>query len=202
MKKIKLKHLTEPVNGSPYTRDKFYYVNLGRGIKKQFTNRAQAEKYLNEVSRYLSYKMVECNELYITAFALYRRAWFYFDASKFLQGQNKLGQDFLQRECENALDCILRAFDLMYMRHDYANANYFVFAHFENIFSPIEKICNALKKIYEKKSVPAQYMEIEILRQRNIHSRRTVENFQQHLRNASEAEASHDVELEIIHMAV
>ncbi len=127
MKRLKLTNIGMPTKGSVFTDDLKYRVNLGNGINKKFTSKAEAVKFLNEVSKYLTYKMHECNILYIEVFAYYRKAWFYFDNDKV---STKLDLFKLERQCENAMDIIKNAFTLLYKRQRSENGNYFVFTHF------------------------------------------------------------------------
>jgi hypothetical protein len=199
MKKIKLSKIAAPDKQSVFTDRKKYRVNLGNGIIKLFKNKADAVKFLNEVAKYLTYKMHECNELYISAFTLYRRAWFYFDHDKFNTSNDLATWYKLERQCDFAIQNISEVFILLYKRSEYENGNYFVFNHFYSILDGITKITDAVKFIYAGKSVPQVLYELEILNKRTGYCRRTIENYSVELENSfTETEK---VELSIAHIA-
>ena len=183
MKAIKITGLREPEAGSVYKDRLNYKVNLGNGITRTFSNKAAANAFLSEVSRYLTYKMHECNELYISCFTLYRRAWFYFDHNKNTM-QRSLG-DLYHRErvCEQSIRNVSDTFTILYKRSNWVNGNHFVFVHFSNILTNLQQICENLQYLYENKSSPAINYELEILRTKIIYCRKTIEQYTVEIEN-------------------
>lgn len=182
MKKIKISGLSIPDKESVFIERRAYKVNLGNGIVKQFLNKAEATAFLNEVSKYLSYKMHECNELYISAFTYYRRAWFYFDHNKPLSNTADLYA--MERQCEYSINAISDTFKILYKRANWANGNHFVFVHFNTINNNLLDIVKVLQKLYENKSQAAILYELEILNNKIIYCKRTIENYTIELENS------------------
>lgn len=183
MKRLKLTNIGFPSKGSVFTADLLYSVNLGNGIHKKFKNKADAVKFLNEVSKFLTYKMHECNELYISTFGYYRRAWFYFDHDKVTSKNDLAGLYKLERQCEDAIQIINNAFNLLYRRARSENGNYFVFTHFHNILHALETMVQNVNAVYENKSVAGINYELEILNHKIRFCRRTIDNYTTDLEN-------------------
>lgn len=183
MKRLKITKLAHPEKSSVFTKDLCYKVNLGNGICKHFKAKADAIKFLNEVSKYLTYKMHECNELYVACFTYYRRAWFYFDHDKLAQG-NFADLYRMERHCEDHIQTVNNAFNLLYRRQSFENGNYFIFTHFYNILNALQGITAILIELYESKSVAAINYELEILNKKIGYCRRTIENYSIELENS------------------
>lgn len=183
MKKIKIKGLTEPDKNSVFINSRFYTVNLGNGIKKQFLNKADAVKFVNEVSKYLTYKLHECNELYISAFTYYRRAWFYFDNDKVTKS-NLADLYASDRNCNYYLTAINETFEILYKRANWANGNHFVFVHFNNILENLSAVTRILIDLYSTKSAGAVLYELEILSNKITYCKRTIDNYTIELENS------------------
>jgi hypothetical protein len=182
MKSIKINGLNEPDKESVYTDRLCYTVNLGNGIVKKFSNKAQGQRFLNDVSKYLTYKLHECNELYISAFGYYRRAWFYFDHNK--HTSNKLGLYDKDKFCEETLIQISETFNILYRRANWANGNHFVFVHFNNITNGLQSVTEALISLYENKSAPAIGYELQILKTKIVYCQRTIDKYCIELENS------------------
>jgi len=181
MKAIKIIGLNLPDKTSVYTNNLRYTINLGNGIKKSFDNKAKAQKFLNEVSKYLTYKLHECNELYICVFTLYRRAWFYFDHNK--PGSNFADLYAKDRLCEAHMIGITETFNILYKRANWANGNHFVFVHFNNILHALIETLNVLMELYAGRSAGAINYEIEILKTKVVYCKRTIDNYTVELEN-------------------
>jgi hypothetical protein len=191
MKKVKINYVNLPTKESVYTNDLFYKVNLGNGIVKKFTAKAEADKFLNEVSKFLTYKLHECNELYISVFAYYRRAWFYFDHNKHKPSKGRDLADLYskERECDHHLLSCHNTFNLLYKRANWANGNHFVFVHFNTILTGLLETVKILAFIYENKSIGGIQYELEILSKKITYCKRTIDNYTVELENSfTEAE--------------
>lgn len=194
MKSIKINGLSEPDKQSVFTDRLCYTVNLGNGIVKKFSNKAQAQRFLNEVSKYLTYKLHECNELYISVFSYYRRAWFYFDHNK--HTNNKLGLYDKDKFCEDTLQHLAQSFNILYRRANWANGNHFVFVHFNNITNGLQCVVQALQILYENKSNAAVSYELQILKTKIVYCQRTIDMYCIELENSFKE----NIEAEIINL--
>lgn len=81
-RKIKIHELIPPDPSSVYTKNKFFCVFLGNGVRRYFTNKKNAFAFLAETNRFLNLMLYDLNELLATLFLEYRRAWVYFDTRK------------------------------------------------------------------------------------------------------------------------
>ncbi len=79
MKKLRLSNMVPPDPSSHYTRDKKYWVWLGNGVKRSFTNKKHADAFLVKLSKYMNEKIAEMNLIYAGLFTEYRLTWFYID---------------------------------------------------------------------------------------------------------------------------
>lgn len=199
MKSIKINGLNNPDKESVFKDRLCYTVNLGNGISRKFTNKAEGLRFLNEVSKYLTYKMHECNELYIACFSHYRRAWFYFDHNKNTMDRSRADLYHKERVCEGAIKSIAETFTILYKRANWANGNHFVFVHFSNICTNLQEVCEILIWLYENKSSPAIGYELEVLRTKIIYCRRTIEQYTVEIEN--QFKESEKIPLEIVHSA-
>lgn len=182
MKNIRINGLQDPDKESVYTDRLFYKVNLGNGIIRGFKSKAEAGKFLSEVSRFLTYKLHECNELYIACFTHYRRAWFYFDHNK-PAGRDREDLKGKERLCEDNIKAIADTFTILYRRANWANGNHFVFVHFSNILRQLLEIAQVMAFVYDNKSAAAVQYEIEILATKINYCRRTIDNYTRELEN-------------------
>lgn len=182
MKQVKITGLQEPSPESVYTDRLLYKINLGNGIVRSYTTKKQAQAFLTEVSRFLTYKLHECNELYISVFTMYRRAWFYFDHNK--PKARPIG-DLREKErlCEYHLHQIAETFTTLYRRSSWANGNHFVFVHFATILTGLADIMKVLNFVYSNKSTAGVLYEIEILQTKITYCRRTIENYTLEIEN-------------------
>lgn len=183
MKTVKITGFLEPDRQSVYTASQLYRVNLGNGIDKRFGTKKEALKFLAEVSRFLTYKLHECNELYVACFSMYRRAWFYFDHNK-PRGRSVGDLREKERLCEHNLRAVADAFTLLYRRSNWTNGNHFVFTHFNVILNALAEVCQVLAYVYENKSVAGLQYQIEILSTKIAYCRRTIDNYTVEIENS------------------
>lgn len=134
MKKIKIQNYSEPRPESHYTRDKKYWVWLGNGAKRSFTNRKHAEAFLAQTNRFLNEKVFELNRLYAEIFAEYRRIWFLMD-----------GRIAYADDLDRTLEWTNKKFNLMMENSAGANGNYFAFTNMRVIISYLHEVLNALQ---------------------------------------------------------
>lgn len=177
MKQIKINKLSLPDKESVFTDRQFYWVNLGNGVKRKFRNKKEALAFLAEVSRLLTYKLHETNELYISLFTYYRRAWFYFDHNPGAGRHAYADWYKMERICRNNIETIENMFDVIYRRHQGENGNYFVFNNFYTIFDAMQKVIANLYALYEPKGMAGVLYELEILNKKVAYCRRTIENY-------------------------
>lgn len=182
MKSIRITGLIPPDEKSVYTDRLKYKVILGNGIIRTFTSLSDSKKFLSQVSRFLSYKMHECNTLYTDVFTQYRRAWFYFDHNK-PGGRDRSNMLDKDRLCQSNITQIADIFNILYKRSDWGNGNHFVFVHFANITRMLLEITDVLAFVYENKSAAAVQYEIEILTTKIKYCRRTIDNYTRELEN-------------------
>lgn len=183
MKKVKLVNIIEPIPGSVFTKDKYYHVILGNGVRKQVKNKQAAISFLNETNRYLTYKLHECNELFISCFTYYRRAWFYFDHPGTGRTHDLAGLYKSERVIESSIESITKAFNILYERSESENGNHFVFVHFSAILSSCATITNELLKFYKTRSIASTIYELEILQTKISYCKRTIDNYTIELEN-------------------
>lgn len=177
MKSIKLKNIGFPDKESVFTDQRLYSVNLGNGIKRQFANKTHAKAFLAEVSRYLTYKLHECSELYIDVFTYWRRAWFYFDHNRYTGSHDYNKWYKLERSCKDQIEIISEVMDRIYIGHVGENGNYFVFNNFYTVLDAMEKLVRNINAIYENKGNYGTIYELEILNRKILGCRRTIETY-------------------------
>lgn len=142
MKKIKLENYTDPKPGSIFVRDKSYWVWLGNGVKRSFSNRKHAEAFLVATNRFLNQKVFELNRLYVEVFAEYRRLWFYFDKS----------QTVINNRIEANLEWTNKKFNLMIDISSHINGNFTSFQNMRVIIDNLRDIVNELMTLQKQKN--------------------------------------------------
>lgn len=199
MKAIRIKNISLPDKTSAFTDRRRYTVSLGNGITRKFTNKAQAKQFLSEVSKYLTYKLHECNELYITVFGYYRRAWFYFDHNPETGSHDHATWYKLERSCKDNIEMIAAVFDMVYQRHKGENGNHFVFNNFYTILNSMERIIQNINAIYDKKGMYDTKYQLEILNRKVLSCKRTIETYTEEIER--QFKESEEIELTIIKTA-
>lgn len=169
MKKVQLIRIEEPKRESILTRDQFYWVHLGNGVKTKYKNKKLAFAFLNQASEFINHKLHEYNFLLIEAFELYRLNYFYFN----------LNSDFiaLERKIKEELNVAASLFDLTLSRYDWQNGNHFVFNHINRIYGSFEAIFTGLKEITKHKQNTELFIKAESLYQKNRGLKRSVDLF-------------------------
>lgn len=176
MKTVKINSLNDPIKESVFKDQKVYSVSLGNGVVKSFGSKVQARAFLAETSRFLTYKLHECNGLYIQVFEAYRLAWFYFDHDKPLKDP-KARLYASEREIENEINNIRDGLNLIHKRGDWVNGNHFVFSHFTNLLNSMAGICNILQDLYKRRNIAAQVYTCSILNKKIGYCLQTINNY-------------------------
>lgn len=187
MKQIKINKLSYPDKESVFTDRQFYWVNLGNGVKRKFRNKKEAKAFLAEVSRFLTYKMHEASELFISVFTYHRRAWFYLDHNPGSGRHSYADWYKMERQNRDKIEIIGNMFDVLYSRHQGENGNYFVFNNFYTIFDAMQCILSNLYALYEPKGMGGTLYELEILHKKVAYCRRTIENYTLEIENEFKA---------------
>jgi hypothetical protein len=142
MKKIKIETYSTPRPESHYSRDKYYWVWLGNGSKRLFSNRKHAEAFLVKTNRFLNEKIFELNRLYVEIFAEYRRLWFYFDSDR----------KIVSEQVDDLMVWINRKFTITIENSRNENGNFNVFRNLRQIISDLSHIINVCSDLQAQKN--------------------------------------------------
>lgn len=153
MKKVKLIHYT--------TEGKNYVVRLGNGNKVSFHRKRDAEKYLQEASRFITSRLHSLNVIYAEVFRYHRLYWFYLDHNKLTSYAYKYKT--IDRNCNNRIIAIGNCITIMVQRCTFPNGNHFVFSHLRNICDFLKQIIDDLRMVAETKSITGDLHQLYAL---------------------------------------
>lgn len=143
MKKIELKHITQPDKESHYIKQRMYCLFLGNGHREYFTNYKDAKKYLADTNRFLNIKLHQSNFYYSYIFTEYRNIWFYFEGRSPSQRKDHMGIErkitLLFNQDDKVLNRIARK---TYRSNDNVFAFKYLLLIIDNLYEVLELIKN------------------------------------------------------------
>lgn len=131
-----------------------HHVYLYPDFSVPFTNMKDAQVFIKQTNDFLTSKLFEMNEIFVEAFALYRRQWFYLE---------DLGQ---VRIIRHYMEEIHQGFDLMIHKSNIDGYSYLVFSWFKIISRDMLAIIEILSSSYQRHNHWTGIKIIEVLKNR------------------------------------
>ena len=151
MQKIKLSYYSHPDYSTVYKKDKLFKVALGNKVKEYFASEKKAISYLVALSKHLTLKLHELNQLYIMVNQEYRNKWFYVEARDANIIINKINN------IENAF------IKLVQDRCNY-NSNYYIYQDFAFIFDNLNFIIKTLQNLSKEDKTYTEVYKLEFIK--------------------------------------
>lgn len=168
MKAVKIERYEDKRPESHYTRDKSFWVYLGNGSKRSFTNKKHLTKFLAETNEFMKQNLFELNRIYAEIFAEYRKIWFYFDAADLKSVSQRFDDDLI---------FVNKSFNMMVERAGWTNGNHFVFKDFYYIIIKFTEIVNTMIEVQRSKSNYVEKRNLEVITSRLQDMKNKIENY-------------------------
>lgn len=137
-----------------------YYVYLGNGTVTTFTQKQQAQQFLNQTNQFLTGQLYSLRQVYKQVSELYIDSWGYFRHDKKTMDSALYAAD---RAVKNNLRAIENAFDICIDRANWNNGNYFAFQHLITANDGLKNALKELSPVLASKSIAAESYKIDFL---------------------------------------
>lgn len=173
MKQIMLNGITEIPRGQHEKRkvDR-YSIYVARDTAFRFTSKDDAAKFLGELRKFYMFKVIEINNAYSKAFAMWRKTWFLF------AGNKKKSRDYRQhdRRCRQLMLEDF-PFQLDFIMHKEKPAH-MVHQKISLCISYIEETYQLMREVYQDRKLQMELHTIDMELEAIFRIRHSFENFE------------------------
>lgn len=171
MKKINLKSVYKPTTAPGYAPQKLYKICLGNGKIINYTSVKAARADLAKINRQLNVWLCDMNEIYISIFTQYRRAWFYY-----YDAQTKTNNSANENKLKDCLDFINECLNRSVTNTSGVNGQALAWNFFNKAIRESLNACSELDKLYKRRSMNAERLFIAAMVDRINYLKLSLEN--------------------------